>query len=672
MGVVSHNELYQNPFAKKTGKTEPIELEEDLMSKGKIVSAEQAVAIIHDGDVLATTGYGGNGTPERLLIALEKRFLDSDSPSNLTLVHSTGQGDGREKGLNHLAHEGLLKRVIGGYFGLTPALEKLINANKIEAYNFPEGCILHLYRAIAAGEPGTFSKVGLGTYVDPRLDGGRLNSATSEELIKLVVLEEKEWLFFRAFPINVVFLRGTTADTEGNVTMERESLILEDLSLAMAAKNSGGYVICQVERIAETGSLRSKEIKIPGIMVDCVVVSEPDYHMQNYGTIYNPAFSGELKIPVQSLEPLPLNERKIVARRCAMELRANSVINLGIGMPEGIASVSSEERIYNYITLTTDSGIVGGIPMRGLDLGAAVNTSAVIDHTSSFDFIDGGGLDIAFLGLAQCDRHGNVNASKFGERVVGCGGFINISQNSRKVIFAGTFRSGGLKVSIEEGKLQILQEGKNLKFLKDVEQITFNGKFAMKNKQPVLFITERCVFQLVEDGLELIEIAPGIEIERDILPGMEFSPIINHPKPMKECIFLPETMGLKDQMLGMSLEDRISYNPANNTIYLNFAGLRVRTEKDIADIRQAVESRMKAVGKRMHSIINYDSFVCDEDVMDQYADLVKYIDNTYYLSVARYTTSAFLRLKLGGKLDDRHLSPYIYETEEEAKKALMQ
>ena len=642
------------------------------MSKGKLVSAQEAIAIIHDGDVLATTGYGGNGTPEHLLVALEKRFLDSGSPRGLTLVHSTGQGDGGEKGLNHIGHEGLLKRVIGGYYGLTPAIGKLVNDNKIEAYNLPEGCILQLYRAIAAGKPGTLSKVGLGTYVDPRQQGGRLNSATTEELVELVEFSGKEWLFFKGFPISVVFLRGTTADMDGNITMERESLFLEDLSLAMAAKSSGGYVICQVERLAETGSLKSKDVKIPGIMVDCIVVSEPENHMQNYGTNYNPAFSAEIKIPVHTLEPLPLNERKMISRRCAMELRANSVINLGIGMPECIASVCGEERVYRYITLTADPGIIGGVPMGGLDFGAAVNTSALIDHTSAFDFIDGGGLDIAFLGLAQCDRQGNVNASKFGDRVTGCGGFIDISQNSRKVVYMGTFRAGGLKTTVEDGQLHILQEGKHIKFLNAVEQITFSGKLAVENEQPVLFITERCVFRLGKNGLELIEIAPGINIERDILPGMQFEPIINEPLPMDNCIFLPEPMGLKDRMLSMSLEDRISYNTETNTIFLNLAGLRVRTEKDIADIRDAVESRMKAVGRRMHSIVNYDSFMIDEDVMDQYADLVKYIDNTYYLSVARYTTSAFLRLKLGRELAIRRLSPYIYETEEEAKRSQAQ
>lgn len=633
----------------------------------KIVSAEAAVAIIQDGDVLATTGYGGHGVPEHLLVALEKRFVETGTPKNLTLVHSTGQGDARDKGLNRLAHEGLIKRIIGGYYGLSPKLTQMAVDNLVEAYNFPEGCILQLYRDIAAGKPGTFSKVGLGTYVDPRLEGGRMNDVTTEDLVAVINLDGQDWLFFRAFPINVVFLRGTTADMDGNISIEREALMLEDLALAMAARNSGGYVICQVERIAQAGSLPSRSIRIPGMMVDCVVVGEPAHHLQNYGTAYNPAFSGEIRVPPRSVEPMPLDERKIIARRCATELRANSVINLGIGMPEGIGAVCNEERIYRYVTLTADPGIVGGVPMKGLDFGAATNADALLDHTTAFDFIDGGGLDIAFLGMAQADKHGNVNASKFGKRITGCGGFINISQHSRKVVFVGTFRAGGLEVATENGALQIRQEGKARKFIDAVEQITFSGRVAVEKAQPVLFVTERCVFGLTPDGLELLEIAPGIDLERDILSGLEFEPVVNEPRAMDVRLFCAEVMGLKDEMLSMSLSDRIHYNTSSNTIFLNFAGLRVRTSKDIRDIQEAVDPRMRAVGKRMHSVVNYDNFIIDEDVMDEYADLVKYIDDTYYLSVHRYTTSAFLRLKLGKELGKRQLSPRIYETVEEAR-----
>lgn len=639
------------------------------MISHKIISADEAVAIVHDDDVLATAGYGGHGVPEALLVALERRFATTGSPRNLTLIHSTGQGDTREKGLNHLGHEGLVARVIGGYYGLSPKLAQLAVDNRIEAYNFPEGCILQLYRDIAAGKPGTFSKVGLGTYIDPRLDGGRMNAMTTEDLVEVVELGGEEWLFYRAMPINVVFLRGTTADVDGNVSIEREALMLEDLALAMAAKNSSGHVICQVERIADRGTLPARQVRVPGMMVDCVVVSEPDHHMQNYATAYNPAYSGEIRVPPRSVEPMELNERKIVARRCTMELRANSVINLGIGMPEGIGSVCNEERIYRYITLTADPGIVGGVPMSGLDFGAAVNYAALLDHITAFDFIDGGGLDVAFLGMAQCDVFGNVNASKFGNRITGCGGFINISQNSRKVVFIGTFRAGGLKVAIDGGRLEIVQEGSTAKFVRVVEQITFSGRVAVEKRQPVLFVTERCVFALGDEGLELVEVAPGIDIERDILGAMDFEPIVREPALMDPRIFLPEPMGLKDEMLTMSLDDRIHYNDASNTIFLNFAGLRIRTRKDVDDIRDVVETRMRAIGRRMHSVVNYDNFLIDEDVVDDYADLVKHVEETYYLSVARYTTSAFLRLKLGRELERRNLSPHIYESAEEAKSA---
>ncbi|MGD8790143.1 MAG: CoA-transferase [Burkholderiales bacterium] len=633
----------------------------------KIVSAKAAIDIIQDGDVIATSGYGGHGVPEQLLVALETRFLETGSPENLTIVHSTGQGDAKERGLNHLAHKGLVKRIIGGYYGLSPKLMQLAVDDQVEAYNFPEGCILQLYRDIAAGKPGTFSKVGLGTYVDPRLGGGRMNSVTEEELVEVMKLGGSEWLFYHAFPINVAFLRGTTADTNGNISIEREALVLEDLSLAMAARNSGGYVICQVERVAQAGSLSSRSIRIPGMMVDCVVVGEPEHHKQNYGTDYNPAFSGEIRVPPQAVKPMPLDERKIIARRCATELRANSVINLGIGMPEGIGSVCSEERIYRYVTLTADDGIVGGVPMKGLDFGAATNADALLDHATAFDFIDGGGIDIAFLGMAQADQYGNVNSSKFGNRITGCGGFIDISQNSRKVVFVGTFRAGGLEVAIENGALEIRQEGKARKFLKEVEQITFSGKVAVANGQPVLFVTVRCVLRLTPDGLEVVEIAPGIDIERDVLSGFEFEPIVRKPKLMDVRLFSPELMGLKDEMLSMSLSDRVHYNPDLNTIFLNYAGLRVRTSKDVRDIRDAVEPRMQAVGQRMHAVVNYDNFVIDEDVMDEYADLVRHVETNYYLSVHRYTTSAFLRLKLGKELGARELSPRIYETVEEAR-----
>ena len=636
------------------------------MSFKKVISAQDAIAIVQDEDVLATSGYGGNGTPDQLLVALEKRFLETRSPENLTLVFAGGQGDGKQKGLNHLGHEGLLKRVIGGHYGLIPEIEKLAVDNKIEAYNIPEGVITHLYRDIAAGKPGTLSGVGLGTFVDPREEGGKVNEITTEDIVELVELGGTQSLFYKAFPINVAFIRGTTADPDGNVTMEKESLLLENLSMAIAAKNSGGYVICQVERIAQEGSLDSRRVKIPGVMVDCVVVAESQHHMQTYGTQYNPAYSGEVRIPLQTLDPLVLDEKKVIARRAALELAPNSVINLGIGLPDCVGTVAGEEKVQDLITLTVDPGVIGGVPMGGLDFGAAVNCQAVIDHGSQFDFIDGGGLDAAYLGMAEVDRAGNVNASRFGRRLAGCGGFINISQNSRKVIFLSTFSSSGLEIEISGGRVRVLKEGKFFKFVDHVGQITFSGKYAVERKQEVLYVTERCVFRLYDSGLELTEVAPGIDIERDIIHKMPFVPRVNDPVEMDASIFRPEPMGLRGRFLDIHIDDRISYDAAKNTVFLNFAGMRVRNEADLAAIKEAVDGALEPLGKRVYSIVNYERFVADDDIMDKYMDLVKYVEDKYYISVSRYTNSGFLRLKLGKELGERKVSSKIYETSEEA------
>jgi propionate CoA-transferase len=636
------------------------------MSFKKVISAQDAIAIVQDEDVLATSGYGGNGTPDQLLVALEKRFLETRSPKNLTLVFAGGQGDGKEKGLNRLGHEGLLKRVIGGHYGLIPTIEKLAVDNKIEAYNIPEGVITHLYRDIAAGKPGTLSGVGLGTFVDPREEGGKVNEITTEDIVELVELGGSQSLFYKAFPINVVFIRGTTADPDGNVTMEKESLLLENLSMAIAAKNSGGYVICQVERIAQEGSLDSRQVKIPGVMVDCVVVADSKHHMQTYGTQYNPAYSGEVRIPLQTLVPLVLDEKKIIARRAALELAPNSVINLGIGLPDCVGTVAGEEKVQDLITLTVDPGVIGGVPMGGLDFGAAVNCQAVIDHGSQFDFIDGGGLDAAYLGMAEVDRAGNVNASRFGRRLAGCGGFINISQNSRKVIFLSTFSSSGMEIKIADGHVRVVREGKFFKFVEHVGQITFSGKYAVERQQEVLYVTERCVFRLSDSGLELTEVAPGIDIERDIIQKMPFVPRVNDPVEMDASIFRPEPMGLRDRFLDIHIGDRISYDIAKNTVFLNFAGMRVRNEADLVAIKEAVDGALEPLGKRVYSIVNYERFVVDDDIMDKYMDLVKYVEDKYYISVSRYTNSGFLRLKLGKELGKREVSSKIYETSEEA------
>ena len=426
----------------------------------KVISADDAVALVQDGDVVASSGYGGNGTPELLFRCLEKRFVETGSPRDLTLVWAGGQGDGKARGLNYLGHEGLLKRTIGGHYGLIPKIEALAVDNKIEAYNFPEGAITHLYRDIAAGKPGTLTNVGIGTFVDPRLEGGKVNAAAAEDLVELISLAGQESLFFKGFPIHVALIRGTTADPDGNITIEKEALRLETLSLALAAHNSGGVVLCQVERIAEAGSLDARRVRVPGVLVDAVIMAEPEDHAQTYATVYNPALSGELRVPLETIQPLPLDEKKVVARRAALELLPNSIVNLGLGTPDAVGVVAGEERIQDLLTFCVDPGVIGGVPLGGWDFGAAMNYSAAIDHPYQFDLIDGGGLDIAVLGFAECDRAGSVNASKFGNRVSGCGGFINISQNSKKVIFVGTFTSGGLQATVGEGQIAIVAEGK--------------------------------------------------------------------------------------------------------------------------------------------------------------------------------------------------------------------
>ncbi|KAA9382488.1 acyl CoA:acetate/3-ketoacid CoA transferase [Neorhizobium galegae] len=523
----------------------------------KIYSAAKAVEIIRPGDTVAFSGFVGIGTPEAVICAIEKRFLETGEPRNLTPVFAAAPGDGKDRGLNRLAHDGLVKRLIGAHYKLVPKLAQLAVSGKCEAYNLPLGIISHLFREIAGGKTGLISKVGLRTFVDPRNGGGKCNSNTAEDLVQLMEIDGKPWLSYKTFPIHVAIVRGTTADPSGNVTMEKEAATLDNLQFAMAAKACKGTVIVQVERIAAASSLNPRDVKIPGVLVDYVVVAEPELHMQTYATHYNGAFSGEFRAPSDSAASMELNERKIIARRCAVELRLGDVVNLGIGMPEGVAAVAAEEEIINSVTLTAESGTIGGIPQAGLDFGAAINPESIIDQNQMFDLIDGGGLNFACLGFAQVDAQGNVNVSRFGGNLAGAGGFINISQNARRLAFCGTFTARGLRTEIRDGKLNILQEGEQAKFIKKVEQVTFSGDYAREAHQTVLVVTERCVFSLTPEGLELTEIAPGIDIERDILAHMEFRPIIREPREMAAVLFTDGPMNLDKLLIEHTLSERM-------------------------------------------------------------------------------------------------------------------
>jgi len=638
-----------------------------MAPRDKIVTAAEAVALIRDGDTIVVEGFAGQCFAEELTLALEARFLQTGTPRDLTLAFTVAQGNREGRGSDRLCYEGLLKRAIGGHWGMSGELGKMAVDNKIEAYNLPQGVIAQLFRDTAAGKPGLLTRVGLDTFVDPRNGGGKINDATTEDRVELMTIGGQEYLFYKAFErLDVAFLRGTTADPNGNISMEREALFLESLAVATAVHNAGGLVIVQVERIADVGALRPKDVKIPGVLVDCVVVSTPEHHPQTWGTQYSPAMSSELRVPLSSVPPLELSVRKVLARRAAMELRPNSVVNLGIGMPEGIANVAAEEHLLSYITLTAEPGVIGGLPTGGTDFGSAINGDAILDQPAQFDFYDGGGLDAAFLGMAQADAQGNVNVSRFGPKLAGSGGFINISQNAKKLVFLGTFLAPS-RTEIVDGHIAVTDGVAAAKFLAAVEQRTFSGQYAAAAGQPVLYVTERCVFRLTPYGLELIEIAPGIDLDKDVLAHVGFTPVVNaEPKLMDQRLFLDEPMGLKDDLLTVPLDARFTYDTDRNIFFINMEAMSVSTPAQAEAIVGEIEKRLTSVGKKVPVVVNYDNFYLAPDLADTYTAAVRSLSERFYESVTRYTTSSFMRLKLSGHLTERGLAPHIYESHQEA------
>lgn len=637
------------------------------MHKNKVISADEAIALISTGNVVCTTGFVQSCIPEALHAALERRFVATAAPRDLTLIMCAGAGDSKGLGTGRLHHDGLLTRVIAANFGRMPKVAQAAQENKITGYNLPQGVISKLYRTCAAGQPGLFSKVGLHTYVDPRLGGGKVNDATKEDIVKLVEVEGEEWLFYKATKIDVALIRGTSADPSGNISMEKECLTLDVLAQAMAAHNNGGIVIVQVERIVQQGSIKPKDVKVPGILVDCVVVAEtPEMHRMNYGVMYDAALAGEIRVPVEGIAKMELDERKIIARRAAFELPLNGVINLGVGAPDGVASVANEEKVTPFITMTTEAGAIGGVLAGGSSFGASANAHSIIDQNQMFDFYHGRGLDLTCLGMAECDQYGNVNTSKFGGRLNGCGGFIDISQNARAVVFAGTFTAGGLEIALDDGKLRIVKEGRARKFVNNVEQVTFSGKYASTKSQPVIYVTERCVFQLTPEGLELIEVAPGIDIDRDILAHMDFKPKINKPLIMDRCIFIDEPMELLAELQNLKLSERVSYDDDRNILFLNLEGWSVRKKADVDDLRKVLVDACVKAGKRVNSVVNHDGCRIAEDLYDDYAEMIQYMLEHHYATTTRYTTSAFMRLKMQEALSKRGLAPHIFERAEEA------
>ncbi len=520
------------------------------MPRSKIVSASAAASLVPDGCAIGVTGGGGGLVePDTLLEAIERRFLETGSPHGLTLVHAVGLGDRDRRGVNRFAHPGMVKRVVGGHWVWSPRMQVMAREERIEAYVLPAGVITQLMREIGAGRPGLITHVGLGTFVDPRIEGGKSNSAAREDVVELFEIDGRTLLRYKPFPVGAVCIRGSFADADGNLSLDEEGATLDAFSLAMAAHNSGGTVLAQVRQEVPCGALPARSIRVPGAMVDAVVV-DPSQR-QSYVAELEPAVSGSVP-PLKSTPAQPdigpLNVRKVIARRAARELRQDAVLNYGFGIPDAIAKLVASRGLVDDYYQTIEHGTYGGELLDGALFGFARNPRAMIDSTSQFDFYSGGGLDIAFLGMGEVDGKGNVNVSKLQGIPVGPGGFIDIAQNAAKVVFCGTFEAKGAQFDIGGGTLRIARQGKVRKFLPNVAQITFSGPEALRTGQEALYVTERAVFRLCPDGMVLEEVAPGLDLRSDVLDRMGFVPLMRgEPKVIDPAIFAEVEDSTDDQ-----------------------------------------------------------------------------------------------------------------------------
>jgi propionate CoA-transferase len=523
------------------------------------------------------------------------------------------------------------------------------------------GSISRMIRAQSTHSPGHITSIGIGTFCDPDNSGGAANDAARESpmhplLVSNIELNGQNSLLYKALPIDVGIIRGTTSDSQGNITVEHESLLCDQKIIAAAAKNSGGIVIAQVKRMAADGSLKSRDVHIPGAFVDCVVVvEEKDHnslHGMSYSTVHDAVLTGEIKMPSGGVEKLPSSIRKLIARRAFFEVRPNHIINLGIGLPEGVASVADEEHLLEYLVLSTEPGSFGGLPASGLEFGPSYNASSLVEMNQMFDCYDGGILDMCFLGAAEISKHGDVNASRIAkDRLTGPGGFIDISQSTKRVVFMTPMTTKGLKISTSTSGLNIDHEGEVKKFVNDVFEKTFSGDEAVRRGQEVLYVTERAVFRRTakHDLIELIEIAPNIDVQNDIINQMDFVPIVSPSlKIMDERIYNEAKMNVSNEIFG-SLEDRCTYHKKDHTMFLDLFGINLNTEDDVKwffhGLREILKPLVNQKG-RIDMVVQYDGFDIRNNLSGFYVDETSKLEKELYKSAKRYTGNAFKRAKL--------------------------